>query len=62
MQSLLQYASSFEWIQECQEALQRLKEYFSSFPFLKKPSPRETLYLYMDVLETIVNSVLALVE
>lgn len=37
----------FCWIEECQVAFVKLKEYLTSLPLLMSPHKEETLYLYL---------------
>ncbi|XP_074342296.1 uncharacterized protein LOC141679804 [Apium graveolens] len=37
----------FEWIDESQEAFEQLMKYMTEAPLLAKPSPEDTLYLYL---------------
>lgn len=43
------------WDEECVQMFLKLKEYFSSPPFLLKPIPREDLYMYLVVFEAVVS-------
>ena len=40
---------SFEWMDECQKAIEDLKKYLLSSPLLSPSKPREELYLYIAV-------------
>lgn len=38
----------FNWLNECQKAFDKLKDYLSSPLLLSKTSIRETLFIYLD--------------
>ncbi|KAL0408407.1 UNVERIFIED_CONTAM: hypothetical protein Sradi_1775100 [Sesamum radiatum] len=44
----LRKARTFEWDASCQRAFEELKNYLAGFPLLVKPSPGDTLYLYLS--------------
>ncbi|KAL0456152.1 UNVERIFIED_CONTAM: hypothetical protein Slati_0954400 [Sesamum latifolium] len=44
----LRKARTFEWDASCQRAFEELKNYLSGLPLLVKPSPGDTLYLYLS--------------
>ena len=48
----------FEWTDECQKAFENLKKYLSSPPLLILSKPREELYLYIAVSQTMVSAAL----
>ncbi|CAA0831241.1 Unknown protein, partial [Striga hermonthica] len=48
----------FEWTDECQKALENIKDTLSRTPVLQKPKPDETLYLYLGVSTSAVSAVL----
>ncbi|GKV52511.1 hypothetical protein SLEP1_g59089 [Rubroshorea leprosula] len=48
----------FEWNQECQAAFDELKSYLSSPPLLTKAMDGEILYLYLDISDETISSVL----
>ncbi|GKU89570.1 hypothetical protein SLEP1_g3694 [Rubroshorea leprosula] len=48
----------FEWNLECQAAFDELKSYLSSFPLLTKAIDGEILYLYLDIFDEAISSVL----
>ncbi|XP_058211474.1 uncharacterized protein LOC131323643 [Rhododendron vialii] len=48
----------FEWTEECEHALQSLKQYLSHAPLLVKPLPDEDLYLYLAVSNHATSAVL----
>ncbi|XP_074374374.1 putative mitochondrial protein AtMg00860 [Apium graveolens] len=54
----LKKMKEFEWIAESQEAFEQLKKYMTEAPLLAKPSPEDTLYLYLAVSEQAVSAVL----
>ncbi|KAL0361193.1 UNVERIFIED_CONTAM: Retrovirus-related Pol polyprotein from transposon [Sesamum radiatum] len=54
----LRKAKTFEWGTPCQLAFEELKAYLSRLPLLVKPSPGDTLYLYLSVTAQVVSSVL----
>ncbi|KAL0294949.1 UNVERIFIED_CONTAM: hypothetical protein Sradi_6859100 [Sesamum radiatum] len=54
----LRKAKTFEWGTPCQHAFEELKAYLARLPLLVKPSPRETLYLYLSVAPQAISSVL----
>ncbi|KAL0313242.1 UNVERIFIED_CONTAM: Retrovirus-related Pol polyprotein from transposon opus [Sesamum radiatum] len=55
---MLRKAKTFEWCTPCQLAFEELKAYLARLPLLVKPSPGETLYLYLSVAPQAVSSVL----
>ncbi|KAL0409439.1 UNVERIFIED_CONTAM: Polyprotein P3 [Sesamum radiatum] len=54
----LRKAKTFEWGTPCQLAFEELKAYLSGLPLLVKPSPGDTLYLYLSVTPQVISSVL----
>ncbi|KAL0361442.1 UNVERIFIED_CONTAM: hypothetical protein Sradi_3828700 [Sesamum radiatum] len=54
----LKKAKTFEWGTPCQLAFKELKAYLARLPLLMKPSPGETLYLYLSVAPQAVSFVL----
>ncbi|CAA0841443.1 Unknown protein, partial [Striga hermonthica] len=48
----------FEWTDECQHALDNIKESLVRPPVLQKPNPGEMLYLYLGVTPTAISAVL----
>ncbi|CAA0840982.1 Unknown protein, partial [Striga hermonthica] len=48
----------FEWTDECQKALDNIKDTLSRPPVLQKPKPNEVLYLYLGVSNSAVSAVL----
>ncbi|CAA0825005.1 Unknown protein, partial [Striga hermonthica] len=48
----------FEWTEECQRALDNLKETLISPPTLQKPKSKEMLFLYLGVSESAISAVL----
>ncbi|XP_058223017.1 uncharacterized protein LOC131332738 [Rhododendron vialii] len=48
----------FVWTEECEQALQSLKQYLSHAPLLVKPLPDEDLYLYLAVFDHATSAVL----
>ncbi|KAL0463349.1 UNVERIFIED_CONTAM: Enzymatic polyprotein [Sesamum latifolium] len=46
---MLRKAKTFEWGTPCQLAFKELKAYLARLPLLVKPSPGDTLYLYLSV-------------
>ncbi|GKV44764.1 hypothetical protein SLEP1_g51920 [Rubroshorea leprosula] len=48
----------FEWNSECQAAFDELKSYLSSPPLLTKTNDGEILYLYLDISDEAISSVL----
>ncbi|KAL0458768.1 UNVERIFIED_CONTAM: hypothetical protein Slati_0504000 [Sesamum latifolium] len=54
----LRKAKTFEWGTPCQLAFEELKAYLARLPLLVKPSPGETLYLYLSVAPQAVSFVL----
>ncbi|KAL0293343.1 UNVERIFIED_CONTAM: hypothetical protein Sradi_6942100 [Sesamum radiatum] len=53
----LKKAKTFEWGTPCQHAFEELKVCLARLPLLVKPSPGETLYLYLSVAPQAVSSV-----
>ena len=49
---------AFQWIDECKEALAKLKEYLAKPPLLSPSVMGEKLYLYLAVSNTAVSSAL----
>ncbi|XP_057803119.1 uncharacterized protein LOC131018411 [Salvia miltiorrhiza] len=49
---------TFEWTEECEEALKQLKQYLTSPPLLAKLKDHETLLVYLAVSDTAVSVVL----
>ena len=49
---------AFQWTDECEEALAKLKEYLTKPPLLSPSMMGEKLYLYLVVSNTLVSSVL----
>ncbi|XXG41272.1 hypothetical protein AAC387_Pa01g1769 [Persea americana] len=58
IQELLRESSKFQWTPKCNGALQELKHYLSSPPLLSTPMQGEVLYLYLQVSDHAVSSVL----
>ncbi|KAL0378511.1 UNVERIFIED_CONTAM: Ribonuclease HI [Sesamum radiatum] len=54
----LRKAKTFEWGTPCQLAFEELKPYLSGLPLLVKPTPGNTLYLYLSVTPQVISSVL----
>ncbi|KAK8944793.1 hypothetical protein KSP39_PZI008171 [Platanthera zijinensis] len=50
--------AGFQWTDECQAAFEALKQYLASPPLLSKPTPRETLFLYLVVTPATLSLVL----
>ncbi|CAA0811885.1 Unknown protein, partial [Striga hermonthica] len=48
----------FEWTEECQKALDSIKETLVSPPTLQKPKPEEMLFLYLGVSDSAISAVL----
>ncbi|KAL0412206.1 UNVERIFIED_CONTAM: hypothetical protein Slati_3810300 [Sesamum latifolium] len=55
---MLRKAKTFEWGTPCQFAFKELKAYLARLPLLVKPSPGDTLYVYLSVAPQAVSSVL----
>ncbi|KAL0319679.1 UNVERIFIED_CONTAM: hypothetical protein Sradi_5229400 [Sesamum radiatum] len=55
---MLRKAKTFEWGTPYQLAFEELKAYLARLPLLVKPSPGDTLYLYLSVAPQVVSSVL----
>ncbi|KAL0462828.1 UNVERIFIED_CONTAM: Retrovirus-related Pol polyprotein from transposon.6 [Sesamum latifolium] len=55
---ILRSVKNFEWTEECQQAFEELKAYLAKLPLLVKPSPGDTLYLYISSTSQAVSSVL----
>ncbi|KAL2226659.1 UNVERIFIED_CONTAM: Retrovirus-related Pol polyprotein from transposon gypsy [Sesamum indicum] len=56
---VLRRSKNFEWSDECDKALQELKEYLTKPPLLANPKEAETLFLYLGVSENAVSSMLS---
>ncbi|KAL0445090.1 UNVERIFIED_CONTAM: hypothetical protein Slati_2231700 [Sesamum latifolium] len=54
---ILRKARTFEWDASCQRAFEELKSYLEGPPLLVKPSPGDTLYLYLSATPQAVSSV-----
>ncbi|KAK8948574.1 hypothetical protein KSP39_PZI005171 [Platanthera zijinensis] len=50
--------AGFQWTDECQAAFEALKQYLASPPLLSKPTPGETLFLYLAVTPATLSLVL----
>ena len=46
---------AFQWTDECEEALAKLKEYLTRLPLLSPSVTREKLYLYLTVSNIVVS-------
>ncbi|KAL0433450.1 UNVERIFIED_CONTAM: hypothetical protein Slati_2679300 [Sesamum latifolium] len=55
---ILRKARAFDWDASCRHAFGELKKYLSGLPLLVKPSPGDTLYLYLSATPQAVSSVL----
>ncbi|KAL0439432.1 UNVERIFIED_CONTAM: hypothetical protein Slati_2426200 [Sesamum latifolium] len=55
---ILRKARTFEWDASCQRAFEELKNYLAGLPLLVKPSPGDTLYLYLSATPQAVSSIL----
>jgi len=55
---LLKKEAKFEWTDECEKALQHLKDSLSAPPVLYRPDEGETLYLYLSISSEAVIAVL----
>ncbi|KAL0449498.1 UNVERIFIED_CONTAM: hypothetical protein Slati_1506200 [Sesamum latifolium] len=55
---VLRKARTFEWDAPCQQAFEELKDYLAGLPLLVKPSPGDTLYLYLSATSQAISSVL----
>ncbi|XP_050876397.1 uncharacterized protein LOC127080113 [Lathyrus oleraceus] len=55
---LLRKEATFDWTDECEQALLHLKKVLSQPPVLSRPSEKETLYLYLSVATEAVSAVL----
>ncbi|KAL0456624.1 UNVERIFIED_CONTAM: hypothetical protein Slati_1001600 [Sesamum latifolium] len=55
---VLRKAQTFKWDASCQLAFEELKSYLAELPLLVKPSPGDTLYLYLSTTPQAVSSVL----
>ena len=53
---LLRKEAAFEWTEECEHALLRLKQSLSQPPVLSRPVDRETLFLYLAVSVEVVSA------
>ena len=50
--------ANFSWNDQCEAAFQSLKAYLVSPPFLSKPLPNETMFLYLVVFNTLLSTAL----
>ncbi|GKV19330.1 hypothetical protein SLEP1_g29608 [Rubroshorea leprosula] len=55
---ILRGKKNFEWTQDCQKAFEQLKTYLASPPLISKPSPGETLFLYIAATTEAVSAAL----
>ncbi|XP_070025432.1 uncharacterized protein [Nicotiana sylvestris] len=55
---LLKNDVAIRWIDECQEAFDKIKEYLSNLPVLVPPEPGRPLFLYLTVLKSSLGCVL----
>ena len=55
---LLRKNATIEWIEECRETFERIKNYLSDPPVLVPPEPGRPLILYMSVLDNSFGCVL----
>ncbi|XP_011102006.1 uncharacterized protein LOC105180037 [Sesamum indicum] len=55
---VLRKPKNFQWSEECEKALQELKEYLTTPPLLVNPKEGEELFLYLGVSENAVSSIL----
>ncbi|KAL0445706.1 UNVERIFIED_CONTAM: hypothetical protein Slati_1698500 [Sesamum latifolium] len=55
---VLKKVRTFEWDASCRQAFEELKSYLAGLPLLVKPSPGNTLYLYLSATSQAVSSVL----
>ncbi|KAL0401879.1 UNVERIFIED_CONTAM: Retrovirus-related Pol polyprotein from transposon.6 [Sesamum latifolium] len=55
---ILRKEKTFEWDAPCQQAFEELKSYLAGLPLLVKPSPGDTLHLYLSATPQAVSSVL----
>ncbi|KAL0366176.1 UNVERIFIED_CONTAM: Polyprotein P3 [Sesamum radiatum] len=58
MQKLTGKAKEFKWTEECEQALDNLKQYLATPPLLANPKLEEVLFLYLVISEEAVSSVL----
>jgi hypothetical protein len=56
--STLKKGEKFTWIEQCEEAFQRLKEFLATPPILTRPQPKIPLLLYLAVSENAMSSAL----
>ena len=52
------WKNAFEWMTDCQQAFENLKEYLSSSPLLSPSKPGEELFLYPAVSSAALSAVL----
>ena len=55
---LLRKNATIEWIEECRETFERIKNYLSDPPVLVPPEPGRPLILYMSVMDNYFGCVL----
>ena len=60
MDKCMPFLKAFQWTDECEEALEKLKEYLIKPPLLSPSVMREKLYLYLTVSNIIIS--LALIK
>ncbi|KAL0313138.1 UNVERIFIED_CONTAM: hypothetical protein Sradi_5713100 [Sesamum radiatum] len=54
----LRKTKTFQWDASCQHAFEELKDYLAKLPLLVKPTPGDTLYLYISATPQAVSSIL----
>ncbi|KAH7850570.1 hypothetical protein Vadar_000028 [Vaccinium darrowii] len=59
-QSIKTSKRKFQWTEECEKALQRLKTYLTEPPLLEMPRENEDLFIYLSVSPHAVSSILVL--
>ncbi|KAL0453493.1 UNVERIFIED_CONTAM: Retrovirus-related Pol polyprotein from transposon.6 [Sesamum latifolium] len=55
---VLRKAKTFEWDAPCQQDFEELKSYLAGLSLLVKPSPGDTLYLYLSTTSQAISSIL----
>jgi hypothetical protein len=53
---LLKKTGKFEWMEEADEAFQKLKHYLASSPILVPPNKKEDMLLYISAMKNVVST------
>jgi len=61
-QAIKKNRANFRWNEDCEAAFQGLRRYLASLPLLSKPITGETLFLFLEVSESVVSGALVWVD